>query len=584
MNPLGHDAVDACPSLGNMHDLQRQLDRQVLQFKTLRDLSLELAKLIQPQEILRTFLLMALGPLGYSKGFFLLVDTVTQAGEADWRGMPDSELRIVLDNIPKLLDHTLTVRQHTPPCILQLDPGQACKTGIIPKSLSVLLQWSVNSRFAGLLGVGGPLAQNEPENDVNFLVSLTNIMVSALGRAFRDENIRLLNSELLKKNLRLEETLETAEQAQHELDRRAFHLGTLYDCSKELNGLFDASKIISAFLLTTMGAFSMGQGRILLYDRGKERVTSASRGLEHDAKPEVSSDVMEALLYQSLLSAKSKSFAPMSVQTIANVERLDQDRIGFQPDTALLYIMDENTMGLICLGPSMQQKQLTDEDFGLLHSLANNLLASLKAAKGVETISELNAHLLETNARLEKTIRDLTEARTRIEILENAKEHIKTFIMKETDRARQVNRFDLAFIIGLSVIIGLLFNLTSPGRIPIIPESLLLERQQPIAINDAKRYFEGEDAVFVDARPPEFHEQKHIPGSINLSPALFDFVYGMKFSQVDLEKTIVVYGRSFSRLYDVIIANGLAMQGHADVRILSGGLKAWEKSGQPVAP
>jgi len=44
----------------------------------------------------------------------------------------------------------------------------------------------------------------------------------------------------------------------------------------------------------------------------------------------------------------------------------------------------------------------------------------------------------------------------------------------------------------------------------------------------------------------------------------------------------VVYGNTISRPYDLEIADKLMLRGYKDVRVLDGGLQAWEAKGYPV--
>ena len=74
----------------------------------------------------------------------------------------------------------------------------------------------------------------------------------------------------------------------------------------------------------------------------------------------------------------------------------------------------------------------------------------------------------------------------------------------------------------------------------------------------------------------------HISGAINLPLNLFEFIYSMRLSNVDSQQTIIVYGRTFSRLYDDEVAFKLNARGHENVFILEGGLKAWRQNGYPI--
>jgi hypothetical protein len=57
-----------------------------------------------------------------------------------------------------------------------------------------------------------------------------------------------------------------SDHVQAELDRRLFHIRTLYDVSRELLGLTDIQTILKNFLLMTMGNFGALQGFVLTQD------------------------------------------------------------------------------------------------------------------------------------------------------------------------------------------------------------------------------------------------------------------------------------------------------------------------------
>ena len=49
------------------------------------------------------------------------------------------------------------------------------------------------------------------------------------------------------------------------------------------------------------------------------------------------------------------------------------------------------------------------------------------------------------------------------------------------------------------------------------------------------------------------------------------------------EQEIIVYGRTVSKHYDEDVVHRL-LQRHDKVKILEGGLQAWERKGYPVTP
>ncbi len=58
----------------------------------------------------------------------------------------------------------------------------------------------------------------------------------------------------------------------------------------------------------------------------------------------------------------------------------------------------------------------------------------------------------------------------------------------------------------------------------------------------------------------------------------------MKFSRLDPDRELIVYGRNISRKYDQEVAYLLASRGHYKIKVLSGGLVAWQERGYPTGP
>ena len=59
-------------------------------------------------------------------------------------------------------------------------------------------------------------------------------------------------------------SLKQAEEMRAELDRRVFHLKTLYDVSKDIHGSVEVDAILRSFLLMSMGNFGVVTGFIML--------------------------------------------------------------------------------------------------------------------------------------------------------------------------------------------------------------------------------------------------------------------------------------------------------------------------------
>ncbi len=147
-------------------------------------------------------------------------------------------------------------------------------------------------------------------------------------------------------------------------------------------------------------------------------------------------------------------------------------------------------------------------------------------------------------------------------------------------RASRVFWFDFVLVIGVSVLLAITFNFSNPYGIPLVPERP--EAVASISASAAMEDYRQGQTLIVDAMPNNFYRERHIKGAVNMPMALFDIVYLMSFSEEEKDKKIVVYGNTISRPYDLEIADKLLLRGYTDVKVLDGGLQAWEANGYPV--
>lgn len=152
----------------------------------------------------------------------------------------------------------------------------------------------------------------------------------------------------------------------------------------------------------------------------------------------------------------------------------------------------------------------------------------------------------------------------------------------EEYRASRLSWFDFLVVMGVSVILAMIFNYSNPNGIPLFPDLPDRSSFAHVSASDAKEEAQRGEALILDAMPDNFYQKRHIKGAVSMPLGLFDIVYMMTFSEGGGEKKIIVYGRTISRFYDLEVANKLLLRGHADVRILEGGLEAWEARGYPI--
>jgi rhodanese-related sulfurtransferase len=140
-------------------------------------------------------------------------------------------------------------------------------------------------------------------------------------------------------------------------------------------------------------------------------------------------------------------------------------------------------------------------------------------------------------------------------------------------KLRQISWFDYVLMLGLSLVLSLVVNIYNDNRIPLIHGWGDKNEVPEISLNQALEMFQKNQAIFVDARKSAFYSQQHIQGATNLPVILFDLMFPMFHfsvtqSEGDKDKTLVVYGGTFSRRMDLDMARLLKNKGLERVVVL----------------
>ena len=151
-------------------------------------------------------------------------------------------------------------------------------------------------------------------------------------------------------------------------------------------------------------------------------------------------------------------------------------------------------------------------------------------------------------------------------------------------KLRQISWFDYLLLGGLTVLLAVGFNFFNPNGISLVQGWGEKDQVPRIELAAAEKAYQDQSALFIDARPTSFFNQKHLKGAINLPLPLFDFLYLMQLSQVPKDKPLIVYGRNISRHYDTDVARKLMLRGHEKVVILGGGSDSWQEHHFPLEP
>jgi class 3 adenylate cyclase len=202
-----------------------------------------------------------------------------------------------------------------------------------------------------------------------------------------------------------------AAHSQRELERRIFHLKTLYEVSQVIGALRDPQQIMRNLLLMVIGTFGALKGVAFLVDRQQGRIAA----------------VTQRSLGKAALAELSQAVEAGSLNAITGVTDIQQAE---EKTSALLaaaqlqvwipFVVNEHFQGGIGLGAKMLGEPYTPDDRELLSTLANQLTVALDNALAYMEIQQLNigleAKVQERTAELRIAMEKLTEANQQLEL------------------------------------------------------------------------------------------------------------------------------------------------------------------------
>ena len=185
-----------------------ELDKRVYHLKTLNDVSKDIFGTVDPESIMRNFLLMIMGNFGVLQGYIMTITAENQKIEHfNNAGFEPEDLPALQGNSIKQL---LGYRNQEP-----AESGtDYFDTKLLSPHVSCALPFHVSDNCFGLVGLGEKLI-GEPysDDDKELMGTLLNSLVVSLKNARSFEEIKQLNLNLQKKNIELENALKKLKAA-----------------------------------------------------------------------------------------------------------------------------------------------------------------------------------------------------------------------------------------------------------------------------------------------------------------------------------------------------------------------------------
>jgi rhodanese-related sulfurtransferase len=147
--------------------------------------------------------------------------------------------------------------------------------------------------------------------------------------------------------------------------------------------------------------------------------------------------------------------------------------------------------------------------------------------------------------------------------------------------------FQSAVLIVAATAIGLAVNLVRPGGLPLvalrsdIPPDSDPGKPRAVTLEHARELLFSENAVFLDARPPNLYRQGHILGARNLPPGATEEDLRWILEDIPKNFQIIVYcdGPVCDRA--VGLAQKISGKGYRNTGVLKDGWTQWSNRGLP---
>jgi len=155
---------------------------------------------------------------------------------------------------------------------------------------------------------------------------------------------------------------------------------------------------------------------------------------------------------------------------------------------------------------------------------------------------------------------------------------------------------ETAILLALAIGIALGVNFFSPVGIALVgrwdtsagaisanaKNDIILDQLEIEDVRTARKIFDSQTALFVDARSRESYAQGHIAGAVSLPVGRFDEQIGAFMSKHSPEQPIITYcsGRTCEDSHNLVRL--LLEAGFVNVRVLIDGFPGWEAEGYPV--
>ena len=155
---------------------------------------------------------------------------------------------------------------------------------------------------------------------------------------------------------------------------------------------------------------------------------------------------------------------------------------------------------------------------------------------------------------------------------------------------------EISILVGAAIVAAFAVNYLSPAGIALVGQwntakgVITANEKNDMVLNDleisdvplAKKLYDSQKFLFVDARSRDDYDEGHIKGAISLPVGQFDEKIEAFLEQYPPEKAIVTYcsGRTCQDSHR--LAQFLLELGYTEINVFIDGFPGWEAEGHPI--
>jgi len=244
----------------------------------------------------------------------------------------------------------------------------------------------------------------------------------------------------------MEDEVKEGIHSQRELERRIFHLKTLYDLGQEIGYARGTDEIFKSLLMMMIGTFGASSGFILLCDVSRGKIeTFTQRGMGRHS-PDIFSQAIESGCFRELNEITDALILDESSQVQKKEKFLDL-LSSFHIKIWIPFVIDSNLRGGIGLGDKLSGDLYTSDDQELLSTMARQGAVAIENARlhqaRIEALEHSKKELEQLNRAKSRALDHLShELRTPLAVIQGNIRILKRKVQAQSTPIVRAEVFD----------------------------------------------------------------------------------------------------------------------------------------------